>query len=154
MTYELSDSIHIDASPAEIYDLISDVTRTGEWSQQCYRCDWDGPGMHDVGATFTGHNRTPDREWTTTSEVVAAEPGTHFAWEVVPARVRWGYKISPEGEGSVLTEYTAFSEQSHETFRQRFGEDADHQIEIRQEAAASGIPETLAEIKRIVEETN
>lgn len=37
MTYELSDSIHIDASPAEIYDLISDVTRTGEWSQQCYR---------------------------------------------------------------------------------------------------------------------
>ncbi|WP_129358195.1 SRPBCC family protein [Rothia uropygioeca] len=153
MTYKLSDSIHIDESPAEIYDLISDVTRTGEWSQQCYRCDWDGPGRHDVGATFTGHNRTPEREWTTTSEVVIAEPGQHFAWEVIPARARWGYTISPEGEGSVLTEYTVFSEETEANFLHRFGEEAERQIEIRQEAAAAGIPETLKTIKRIAEQS-
>lgn len=153
MTYELSHSVHIDRSPAEVYDLVSDVTRTGEWSQQCHRCDWDDPGAHGVGATFTGHNRTPEREWQTTSEVVAADPGKHFAWEVVPARVRWGYTVSPDEQGTVLTQYTVFGEEAEKFFGKRFGDDADRQIGIRHDAAASGIPKTLETIKELAQET-
>ncbi|WP_173019501.1 SRPBCC family protein [Streptomyces alkaliphilus] len=35
-------SIRIDASPEQVWDLISDVTRMGEWSPECRRCYWRG----------------------------------------------------------------------------------------------------------------
>ncbi|HUP73352.1 MAG TPA: SRPBCC family protein [Acidimicrobiales bacterium] len=31
-------SIHIDASPEQVYDLVTDVTRMGEWSPETHRC--------------------------------------------------------------------------------------------------------------------
>lgn len=151
MTYEISDSIHISAQPDDLYALLSDVTRTGEWSQQCYLCEWSEPGHHGVGSTFVGHNRTPSREWSTTSEVVAADPGRHFAWEVIPARVRWGYRLEPEGDGTRVTQYTMFGETVETVFSERFGEDAENQVSIRREAAEYGIPQTLKEIKNLAE---
>ena len=33
-------SIDVAAPPELVYDLISDVTRMGEWSPECYRCEW------------------------------------------------------------------------------------------------------------------
>lgn len=106
MTYEMQDSIVVPSTPDEVYALISDVTRTGEWSQQCLRCEWDSE-QRGVGARFTGFNRTPEREWQTTSEVIAATPGEHFAWSVGPGRAQWGYRLRPAaGGGTELTEYT------------------------------------------------
>lgn len=106
MTYEMQDSIVVPSTPDEVYALISDVTRTGEWSQQCLRCEWDSE-QRGVGARFTGFNRTPEREWQTTSEVIAATPGEHFALSVGPGRAQWGYRLRPAaGGGTELTEYT------------------------------------------------
>lgn len=151
MTYEIADSLHVSVQPADLYELLSDVTRTGEWSQQCYLCEWTEPDPHGVGSTFIGHNRTPSREWSTTSEVVVAEPGRHFAWEVIPARVRWGYRLESEGDGTKLTQYTIFGETAETVFSERYGEDAENQVSIRREAAESGIPQTLKQIKAIAE---
>ncbi|MGX1739839.1 hypothetical protein ACWIB8_11850 [Corynebacterium flavescens] len=41
MAYELSDSITINASPSAVFNLLKDITRTGEWSAQCYRAHWN-----------------------------------------------------------------------------------------------------------------
>ena len=86
---EFSDSIHVALPPAELYELVSDVTRTGEWSPVCKECWWDedatGP---EVGAWFIGRNVQAEREWQTRSQVVAAEPGRTFAWEVNGGWVR------------------------------------------------------------------
>jgi hypothetical protein len=50
--------VHIDAKPAELYDLVTDVTRMGEWSPECVRCVWlDGATGPAVGARFRGSNR-------------------------------------------------------------------------------------------------
>ena len=46
-----------------------------------------------VPARFTGDNRTSEREWSTTSEVVADEPGEHVARSVGPGRVIWGFRL-------------------------------------------------------------
>lgn len=46
-----SATVTIDASPALLYDLTSDVTRMGEWSPECTSCEWiDTPG--EPGSRF------------------------------------------------------------------------------------------------------
>ena len=45
--------IDIAAPPEAVWDLISDVTRMGDWSPECYRCTWlDGGTGPRAGARF------------------------------------------------------------------------------------------------------
>jgi hypothetical protein len=32
--------IHVNAPPEKVYDLVSDVTRMGEWSLGTMKCEW------------------------------------------------------------------------------------------------------------------
>ncbi len=150
MTYELQDSTVVPATPEEVYALLSDVTRTGEWSPQCRRCEWDDD-RRGVGARFTGYNRTPVREWETVSEVIAAVPGEHFAWSVGPGRAEWGYRMRPAPDGGTeLTEYTRTTPSLEEVFAERYGERAEEEIRVRHDAAREGIPATLAAIREVL----
>ncbi|MGV0869057.1 SRPBCC family protein [Corynebacterium kalidii] len=153
MAYEISDSVTIAASPAEVYDLVSDVTRTGEWSAQCRRAEWDSDDRGD-GATFTGHNHRDGREWSTVSEVTAARPGEEFSWRVTSSGTRWGFRMEPVNrreDATVLTEFTAFTGEGEAYFRQKFGDDAAAQEADRRNAATYGITDTLQNIKGILE---
>ena len=100
----------IAASPEAVYAALSDVTRMGEWSEECHSCEWhegfDGPA---VGAVFDGHNRNGDREWTTQCTVIEADPGRAFAFECSMMDFHyatWGYRIEPTAEGCRVTEWT------------------------------------------------
>jgi uncharacterized protein YndB with AHSA1/START domain len=100
----------IAASPEAVYAAISDVTRMGEWSEECHRCEWtegvDGPA---VGATFEGHNRNGEQEWTTQATVVEADPGRSFVFECSMFDFHfstWGYRIEPTATGCRVTEWT------------------------------------------------
>ena len=149
---EFSDSIHVAVPPDQLYAIVSDVTRTGEWSPVCKECWWDeGATGPEVGAVFLGRNVTPDREWQTRSQVVAAEPGREFAWEVNGGWVWWGYSLSPEGDGTRLTESWKFLPAGIAGFHERFGASAEDEIAARSAAAVSGIPVTLAAIKQTAE---
>jgi hypothetical protein len=149
--YTHAESIHVEADPRTVWDVVSDVTRTGEWSPICVGCEWDPGDGPWVGAHFTGHNVKPDREWQTRSEVVAAEPGRVFRWAVNGGWVFWGFEMVPDGEGTRLTETWEFSPAGREGFRERYGQTADAEIAIRQADARAGIPATLAAVKRVVE---
>jgi hypothetical protein len=146
-----SESIIIERSPEAVYDLVSDVTRTGEWSPVCKGCEWDEGQTARVGAWFTGHNELPSRTWETRSQVVAADPGREFAWEVNGGLVRWGYSLTPAGEGTELTEHWEFLPAGIATFRERYGPEAEAQIADRADQAHTGIPVTLAAIKKLAE---
>src|SRR5680860_1181406 len=76
-------------APAEaLYDMVSDVTRTGEWSPVCTSCWWDEQAQAgQVGAWFTGHNELPHRTRETRSEVVVAERGRAFARHYDPQSI-------------------------------------------------------------------
>jgi uncharacterized protein YndB with AHSA1/START domain len=100
----------IAASPEAVYAAIADVTRMGEWSEECYACEWhegsDGPA---VGAAFDGHNRNGDFEWTSQGKVIEAEPGRSFAFECSMMDFHyatWGYRIEPSGAGCRVTEWS------------------------------------------------
>jgi len=145
------ESIVVAASPQALYDLVSDVTRMGEWSPICRGCWWDEGDGPAVGSHFTGHNETPDRIWDTRSEVTVAERGREFAFEVNGGWVRWGYTFTPVDDGTELTESWHFLPAGLAGFRERYGDGAPAQIDNRVHAARTGIPVTLAAIKRTAE---
>jgi hypothetical protein len=109
MTKRIEISREIAAPPELIYAAISDVTRMGEWSEECHDCEWhegyDGPV---VGATFDGHNRHSGHEWTTQGEVIEADPGRAFAFKCSMMEFHystWGYRIEKSGSGARVTEW-------------------------------------------------
>ncbi|MBM9469000.1 SRPBCC family protein [Nakamurella leprariae] len=147
-----SDSILIDASPEAVYELVSDVTRTGEWSPKCKAAWWDEGAGPRVGDWFNGRNEANGNTWETRSLVVAAEPGREFTWQVGGELVRWGYTLAPEGEGTRLTESWELLPGGKDFFLNQFGEETGQAlIDERQGWAQTGIPETLAAIKAIAE---
>jgi Polyketide cyclase / dehydrase and lipid transport len=148
---KISESISVALAPNELYALVSDVTRMGDWSPICRACWWDEGDGPRVGAWFTGRNELPERTWETRCQVVAADPGREFAWEVNKGWVRWGYIFEAEGDGTRLTESWEFLPAGIAGFRDRFGAQADDEIAIRRAAATNGIPATLAAIKKTAE---
>ncbi len=148
-------SVSVDASPETLYDLVSDIARTGEWSPVCTSCWWDEDvEAGRVGAWFTGHNELLDKTWETRSIVVAAERGQKFAWVVGGTFVRWGFTLAPTQTGTELTESWEFLSEGIAMFEEKYGDRADVQIADRTGQALDGIPKTLAAIKRIAESTD
>ena len=144
-------SVVVAVPPQQLYDLVSDVTRTGEWSPTCAACWWDEGAGPRVGSWFTGRNVTPERTWETRSQVVAAEPGREFAWKVGGRYARWAYLLEPVEGGTRLTEAWEFLPEGLALFEERYGDDAAAQVAERTRAAHRGIPVTLARIKEIAE---
>jgi hypothetical protein len=64
---------------------------------------------------------------------------------------RWGYTFVPVENGTKVTESWGFLPDGIAMFEQRFGAEAQAQIANRSEAAQSGIPATLAAIKKVAE---
>jgi len=142
-----AESIVIARGPEALYDMVSDVTRMGEWSPVCTGGWWDeGDGPRE-GAWFTGRNELPDRVWETRSRVVAADRPREFAFMVRGTWARWGYTFTAVDGGTRVTESWEFLPDGIAGFRERYGDDAPHQIEVRIEAARHGIPVTLAALK-------
>src|ERR1700741_5496588 len=77
-------SIDIGAPPDLVYDLIADVTRMGEWSPECYRCEWlDGATAAAAGARFRRYNRRVLLRWERTAGVGTADRGCEFSFTTV-----------------------------------------------------------------------
>jgi hypothetical protein len=146
-----AESVVVATSPQALYDLVSDVTRMGEWSPVCTGCWWDeGDGPRE-GAWFTGRNELAGRTWETRSLVVAAAPGREFAYNVLGNWVRWGFALAPLGDATELTESWNFLDGGVAGYRERFGEDWQARLAERRQTMLVGIPATLAAIKAAAE---
>jgi uncharacterized protein YndB with AHSA1/START domain len=107
-------SIDVAAPPERVYDLIADVSRMGEWSPECYRCEWlDGATAAAPGVRFRGYNRLGRVRWERTAVVDAADRGREFSFATVNDRAgreetRWRYTMEPSPSGTLLTESFEF----------------------------------------------
>jgi hypothetical protein len=95
--------VEIEGAADALYDLVSDVTRMGEWSPETTRCRWiDGASGPEVGARFRGTNRKGLALWATKVQVVVADPGRELAF-VTSHRgqdmTRWSYRFEPSAAG-------------------------------------------------------
>jgi uncharacterized protein YndB with AHSA1/START domain len=101
-------SIDIHAPAERVYELVADLSRMGEWSPECYRCEWiDGAEGPAVGARFRGRNRIGPVRWTTTGTVKVAEPGREFSFSTEERgreATRWRYRFEPEGTRTRVVE--------------------------------------------------
>jgi hypothetical protein len=101
--------VTIKATPAEVYNLISDPPVLASFTEEFFRARWrGGVTTASVGAQFSGTNRNGWRRWTTICRVTDADPGRRFAFEVrTPFNVpisRWQYDIEPTADGCTVTE--------------------------------------------------
>jgi hypothetical protein len=96
-------SIVVHASADDVWALVTDVTRTGEWSPENIGAVWlDGATGPAVGARFKGTNRRGKSKWASTCEIIAAVPGREFTFvtgSVAKPDTRWRYVLEPAGEG-------------------------------------------------------
>src|SRR5690606_7990916 len=96
-------AMRIDASPSDIYALITDVAGMGRFSPECTGGTWlDGATGPEVGARFKGTNRPGVARWSTTSTVVEAAPGRACASGTKQSGTRWRYELEPAEEGGTL----------------------------------------------------
>jgi hypothetical protein len=142
-------SIDIAGAPEAVYDVVADVTRMGERSPECYRCEWlDGKTGPEPGARFRGHNRVGVLRWATTCTVTAAERGREFAFTVMSRHgreeTRWRYVIEAVDGGSRLTESYEFVWCPLAARIAEFPFPRDRQLR-------RGLRETLASVKATVE---
>ena len=108
-TDRLRVEVDIDAAPEQVYALLAEVTRMGEWSSECVGCRWLGRTREArPGARFRGTSRNGWHRWSTTSTITVAEPGRAFAFTVSYLRLpvaTWRYDFHADKRGgTVLTE--------------------------------------------------
>ncbi|MCP4434628.1 MAG: SRPBCC family protein [Actinomycetia bacterium] len=102
---------HIEATPDAVWALVSDITRTGEFSPETFEAEWLGGATEpDVGVKFRGHvlrNGRPPAYWTV-CRITSCEPGRVFAFDVLGPGDRvmnsWRYELEPSGSGTDVTE--------------------------------------------------
>lgn len=77
-------AVTVDADIDEVWDVVRDVTRVGEWSHECVGAAWLGAATSAIpGARFRGRNRAGIFRWGRVCEIVSAEP-YELTWRTVP----------------------------------------------------------------------
>jgi len=97
------------AAPADqLYAMVSDLPRMGEWSPENTGGSWKGGATGPaVGAKFEGTNRNGKKAWSTVCAVSEATPGTTFAFEVAAVGLKvagWRYDFEAVDGGTKVTE--------------------------------------------------
>lgn len=101
---EISASIEIDATPEQVWALVSDPTRMPEWSPQCRKSVVRGGGPVRVGTRLLNVNRRGLLFWPTRSKIVEIVPERRFAFKIAENGTVWSYDLEPTVTGTRLTE--------------------------------------------------
>jgi hypothetical protein len=141
----------MEASPHEVWSIVSDVTRIGEFSPETFEAEWMGGATGPaVGAQFRGHvkrNGVGPIYWTK-CKVVQCEPGHVFAFRVYAGGKSintWKYELRPNGGGTDVTESFELSASlATKVYWAALGR-------LRGNTNTRGMRETLERMKAVVE---
>jgi uncharacterized protein YndB with AHSA1/START domain len=107
----IEESLDIAAPPERLYDMVSDLSRMGEWSPENQGGKWMGGATGAAeGAKFKSRNRIGWRRWSTVAHIVTANPPKEVAWESRSFGLKiavWRYQFEPNATGgTTVTEST------------------------------------------------
>jgi dimethylaniline monooxygenase (N-oxide forming) len=72
-------SAFVAADTVTVWGMVSDITRMGEWSPECYKAMWLTP-KRGKGSVFLGLNKDRGLTWPSPAIVTESEPGKIFAF--------------------------------------------------------------------------
>ena len=100
----IESTIEIDAPPARVWEIVSEVRNAPQWSDQAVKVLALG-GRTKVGTRALNINKQGKLVWPTTSKVVEVEPGRRIANRVTENTTVWAFELEPTPTGGTrLTE--------------------------------------------------
>lgn len=103
-TGPIESSIEIDAPPARVWEIVSEVRNAPQWSDQAVKVLALG-GRTKAGTLALNINKQAGFVWPTTSKVVEVEPGRRIANRVLENGTVWAFELEPTPSGGTrLTE--------------------------------------------------
>jgi hypothetical protein len=97
---------HSAADVHDIWQVLTDVTRMGQWSPECTGCTWlDHGGAVGVGTRFRGTNRWGPIRWATICTIEVFDVDKCFAYSArhwSGAQTRWSYKFARHQAGTLI----------------------------------------------------
>jgi uncharacterized protein YndB with AHSA1/START domain len=141
----LEASIDINASPQDVWAIVADLQRMGEWSPQCKKMKVIGGTVRE-GAKTVNINRKGILVWPTTARVVRFEPNKSVAFRIAENRTIWSYNLEATETGTKLTERreapTGTSQVSQFLVKTVFGGNDSFEVEL-----VKGMNATLERVK-------
>lgn len=152
MSNDLHAETVIDASPEQVWAVVSDLKRMSSWSPQTKKMIIRGGPVRE-GTTTVNINQAGWRVWPTTAKVTTFEPGRKLAFKVRENHAVWSYELQPL-EGGTRTRVIERREApggttklSHTLIDRFFGGDDNFDATLTRDMNT-----TLAKIKRTVEQ--
>jgi hypothetical protein len=102
--------VEVDAAVQDVWSVVSDVTRVGEWSHECRSAEWmSGATLAAPGVRFRGRNRARGLAWSRTCEIVAVEEPHEIVWRTVPSwlypdSTEWSIRLQASARGTRITQ--------------------------------------------------
>jgi uncharacterized protein YndB with AHSA1/START domain len=151
-------STWIDADPARVWNLISDIKLMPTLSNELQSVEWvDGTDRPRVGACFVGHNEHEAfGQWSTTSQIVAYDPPHEFAWavgEIENPSATWRFRLTPRDGGTTLSYWMRMGpgRSGLSNAIDSMPDKEEKIVFVRMREFEAAISKTLAAIKRLAE---
>ncbi|MDV2474450.1 SRPBCC family protein [Rhodococcus zopfii] len=151
MSRTLEATIDISATPQQVWAVLADLERMGEFSPQCRRMTVRG-GPVGVGTTTININRKGLLVWPTTSKILTFERDRELRFRVNENRTIWSFLLEPIETGTRVVQRreapTGTSKVSQLLIKLAMGgtESFDDEMVV-------GMNATLARVKNAVETT-
>jgi uncharacterized protein YndB with AHSA1/START domain len=100
----IEETIEVDASPAQVWSLVTDLPRMAEWSPQVVRTFVRGGKRIGLGTRLVNINRDGLKVWPTRSKVIRFEPHREFAFRIKDNGSIWSFMLEPTATGTRLVQ--------------------------------------------------
>ncbi|KQY57415.1 MULTISPECIES: SRPBCC family protein [unclassified Nocardioides] len=147
----LEESIDIDADPATVWALVTDMPRMAQWSPQVVKTIVRGDGIA-LGTRTVNINRRGLLVWPTRSKVIRFEPEREFAFRIKDNKSVWSFSLDPIANGTRVVQRrqvpNGTTKISDTLIKAVMGGQESFQLELR-----GGMRQTLKRIKADAEGT-
>ena len=138
----------VSAPVEQVWEVVSDLRRIGEFSPQCRKVLARGPIR--LGSRMLNLNRQGWMWWPTSAKVVEYEPLSRIAFAITENRMVWSYTVIPDADGTRIVHRREAPQGttavSRALIKRGFGGE-----EKFEPLLCSGMERTLANIKTAVE---